>query len=182
MPIVDRGKRGAGGAAPSRSTSRSRSATRATRSSAARGTASGPTATASARERRDDLPYLRDIRERRLASHVALVRQSDRAVLARSTVRTDLVSLQRVRGAALLRCRHLAGRCLRELRDGVGIAAEHEEPGVTQVVSGSPSVGSLLSTVVRILLRLLGHRVNNALWHEQWSAGRPAARTNGRRR
>ena len=122
-----------------------------------------------ARERRDDLPYLRDIREGRLASHVALVRQSDRAVLARSTVRTDLVSLQRVRGAALLRCRHLAGRCLRELRDGVGIVAEQEEPEVTRVASGSPSVGSLLSAVVRILVRLLGHRVTNTLWHEQWS-------------
>ena len=35
----------------------------------------------SAASARDDLPYLRDIREGRLASHVALVRQSDRAVL-----------------------------------------------------------------------------------------------------
>jgi hypothetical protein len=30
-------------------------------------------------------------------------------------------------------------------------------------------VGSLLSAVARILVRLIGHRVNNALWHEQWS-------------
>jgi hypothetical protein len=121
------------------------------------------------REWRDDVPYLRDIREGRLASHVALVRRSDHAVLARSTVRTDLVSLQRVRGAALLRCRHLAGRCLRQLRDGAEIVAERAEPDVTRVGPGGPSVGSLLSTAGRILLRLIGHRIHNALWHEQWS-------------
>ena len=121
------------------------------------------------RERRDDVPYLRDIRERRLASHVALVRQSDHAVLARSTVRTDLVSLQRVRGAALLRCRHLADRCLRELRDGVDIVAGQDEPEVTRVASGGPSVTSLLAILGRIFLRLASHRISHALWHEQWS-------------
>ena len=121
------------------------------------------------RERRDDVPYLRDIREGRLASHVALVRQSDRAVLASSTVRTDLVSLHRVRRAALLRCRHLAGRCLRELRDGVEVVAELEEPEVTRVPSGGPTVGTLLGILARIGARLARHRVRNALWHEQWS-------------
>jgi hypothetical protein len=122
-----------------------------------------------AREARDDVPYLRDIREGRLASHVALVRQSDQAVLARSTVRTDLVSLQRVRGAALLRCRHLAGRCLGALRDGVEVVAEPDEPEVTRVAPGTPAVGSLLGILGRIAARLIGHRVRNALWHEQWS-------------
>jgi hypothetical protein len=121
------------------------------------------------RERRDDVPYLRDIRERRLASQVALVRESDRAILARSTVRTDLVSLQRVRGAALLRCRHLAARCLRDLRDGVDNVAGQDEPEVTRVSSGGPSVASLLAIAGRILLRLLAHRVYHAVWHEQWS-------------
>ena len=121
------------------------------------------------RERRDDVPYLRDIRERRLASQVALVRESDRAILARSTVRTDLVSLQRVRGAALLRCRHLAARCLRDLRDGVDIVAGQDEPEVTRVASGGPSVASLLAIAGRILVRLIAHRVYFALWHEQWS-------------
>jgi hypothetical protein len=121
------------------------------------------------REWRDDVPYLRDIRERRLASHVALVRQSDRAVLAGSTVRTDLVSLQRVRGAALLRCRHLAGRCLRDLRDGVEIVAERDEPEVTRVAAGGPSVASLIVIAGRILVRLFAHRIYHAVWHEQWS-------------
>jgi len=122
------------------------------------------------REARDDLPYLRDIREGRLASHVALVRQSDGAVLASSTVRTDLVSLQRVRATALLRCRHLAGRCLRDLRDGVASDAGPEDPEVTRIAStAQPAVASLLALLVRMLARIASHRVRNTLWHEQWS-------------
>ncbi len=121
------------------------------------------------REQRDDVPFLRDIREGRFASHVALVRQSDRALLASSTVRTDLVSLQRVRGAALLRCRHLAGRCLRELSSGLEPTARpEEEPEIARVALDRPSLRALLGTVARIAVRLVRHRLHNALWHEQW--------------
>ena len=119
------------------------------------------------RERADDVPYLRDVKERRLASHVALVRQSDQVVLAHSTIRTDLVSMQRVRSAALLRCRHLAGRLLRDLRrrsrarravGGAGDRGPARELGVAEV----------LSSVGRIPARLLLRRLFNTLWHEQW--------------
>jgi hypothetical protein len=119
------------------------------------------------RERRDDLPYIRDIRHRRLASHVALVRASDGKVLARSTVRTNLASLQRVRGPALLRCRHLAGRCLRELRDGIEPGARIAEAGAPAAAS-EPRVAELAETLAAIAVRLLKHRVRNAVWHEQW--------------
>lgn len=119
------------------------------------------------RERDDDVPYLRDVKEKRLASHVALVRQSDQVVLAHSTIRTDLVSMQRVRSAALLRCRHLAGRLLRDLRDGAEPAAQPPAPE-----SGTPAraLGAVevLSSVGRIPMRLVLRRLFNTLWHEQW--------------
>jgi hypothetical protein len=121
------------------------------------------------REARDDLPYLRDIRAGRLASQVALVRRSDGRVLASSAVRTDLVSLQRVRARALLRCRHFAARCLRDLRDGVAADAGPQEPEVARVATGPPGAGAMVSVIARIFLRLLGHRIRNALWQEQWS-------------
>jgi hypothetical protein len=119
------------------------------------------------RERADDVPYLRDVTEKRLASHVALVRQPDQVVLAHSTIRTDLVSMQRVRSAALLRCRHLAGRLLRDLRDGAEPVAQAAAPET--VIPPRPlGVVEVLSSVARIPLRVLLRRLFNALWHEQW--------------
>ena len=119
------------------------------------------------RERADDVPYLRDVREKRLASHVALVRQSDQVVLAHSTIRTDLVSMQRVRSAALLRCRHLAGRLLRDLRDGAEPVAQAAAPE-TAAAARELGVVEVLSSVGRIPARLLLRRLFNMLWHEQW--------------
>jgi hypothetical protein len=119
------------------------------------------------RERADDVPYLRDVREKRLASHVALVRRSDQVVLAHSTIRTDLVSMQRVRSAALLRCRHLAGRLLRDVRDGAESVTQAAAP---ERVGPPRPLGAVevLSSVGRIPLRLILRRLFNALWHEQW--------------
>jgi len=119
------------------------------------------------RERADDVPYLRDVKERRLASHVALVRQSDQVVLAHSTIRTDLVSMQRVRSAALLRCRHLAGRLLRDLCDGAEPVAQSAAP-VTAEPAGELAVAEVLSSVGRIPARLLLRRLFNTFWQEQW--------------
>lgn len=139
-------------------------------------------------EARDDLPYLRDIREGRLASHVALVRESDRRVISSSVVRTDLVSLQRVRAAALLRCRHFAERGLRELRTGVANDPGPGAPDAGRAAPAVPSTGGMVTVAGRILGRLISHRIHHALWHEQWSfvvrspasEGPPASFTAGR--